>query len=410
MLASLRRALQAGNRVPAMNRPMISDQAESIALQSLAFLASDDELLPRFLALTGIEANAIRKAAAEPGFLAGVLAFFMAHEPSLLKLAEATGLKLGGFRRCRASPSLRRRALRAFHMSDDPETERQIAELSLDTRPLLVLDVDDVVLEFLRPFMTFLDGQDYELALKTFKLNGNIRHRATGELASNETVATMVASFFDAQAEWQTLAEGAAPAIARMADEAEIVMLTAMPHRFRAARRVHLDALGLPYPLVTTETAKGPGAETIARRQRQAGRLRRRHSAQSPICARDRARRTRFSPDVDAGIAQHLAGLAGGRSCGRHLAGCRAENRQSAGLEGRIALLGLLWPRTGLPTLGGQWQDVEAHRRSSTDRLRAANCPRRNSAIRSRQEMFSLRSHPWRRLSTTQSTVSAATA
>ena len=36
-------------------------------------------------------------------------------------------------------------------MSDDPETARQIEELSADDRPLLVLDVDDVVLEFIRP-------------------------------------------------------------------------------------------------------------------------------------------------------------------------------------------------------------------------------------------------------------------
>lgn len=76
-----------------MTRPMSTDQAESIALQALAFLASDSELLPRFLALTGIDPGEIRKAAAEPGFLAGVLAFFMAHEPSLLKLAEVVGLK-----------------------------------------------------------------------------------------------------------------------------------------------------------------------------------------------------------------------------------------------------------------------------------------------------------------------------
>lgn len=148
-------------------------------------------------------------------------------------------------------------------MSDDPETERQIAALSLDTRPLLVLDVDDVVLEFLRPFMKFLDGQDHELALKTFKLNGNIRHRATGELADKDAVAALITTFFDAQAEWQTLAEGAAPAIARMAEEAEIVMLTAMPHRFRATRRAYLDALGLPYPLVTTETSKGPALKRL---------------------------------------------------------------------------------------------------------------------------------------------------
>ena len=69
------------------------EQAERLALEALAYLAGEPELLPRFLALSGIEAAAIRQAAAEPGFLAGVLAFFTAHEPSLQKLAEATGHK-----------------------------------------------------------------------------------------------------------------------------------------------------------------------------------------------------------------------------------------------------------------------------------------------------------------------------
>jgi len=35
-------------------------------------------------------------------------------------------------------------------------------------------------------------------------------------------------------------------------------MLTAMPHKHRDVRRAHLDALGLDYPLLTTEMAKGP--------------------------------------------------------------------------------------------------------------------------------------------------------
>ena len=71
-----------------MTRKLDPDEAEAVALQALGFLASDPDLLPRFLALTGIEASEIRKAAAQPGFLAGVLAFFLAHEPSLFKLAE----------------------------------------------------------------------------------------------------------------------------------------------------------------------------------------------------------------------------------------------------------------------------------------------------------------------------------
>jgi hypothetical protein len=76
-----------------MSSRITQDQAESTALQALAYLASDIDLLPRFLALSGIEAAQIRQAAAEPGFLAGVLAFFLAHEPSLLKLCEATGFQ-----------------------------------------------------------------------------------------------------------------------------------------------------------------------------------------------------------------------------------------------------------------------------------------------------------------------------
>ncbi|MDQ6438273.1 hypothetical protein RB623_29860 [Mesorhizobium sp. LHD-90] len=148
-------------------------------------------------------------------------------------------------------------------MSEDPETARQIAELSLDTRPLLVLDVDDVLMEFIRPFMLFLDAQGLELTLATFRLHGNIRHKKTGEVLDREPVSALIDSFFAAQAEWQTPLDGAVDAIAGLARNAEIVMLTAMPHRHRATRRAHLDLLGLPYPLLTTETAKGPAIRAL---------------------------------------------------------------------------------------------------------------------------------------------------
>ena len=36
-----------------------------------------------------------------------------------------------------------------------------------------------------------------------------------------------------------------------------------MPHTHRAARRAHLDALGLTYPLLTTEMAKGPAVAKL---------------------------------------------------------------------------------------------------------------------------------------------------
>lgn len=68
-----------------------NEQAEALAVRALGFIASDPELLPRFLAITGIEAGEIRRAAREPGFLAGVLQFILAHEPTLMRFAEETG-------------------------------------------------------------------------------------------------------------------------------------------------------------------------------------------------------------------------------------------------------------------------------------------------------------------------------
>ncbi|UCI05317.1 hypothetical protein [Mesorhizobium sp. B1-1-8] len=148
-------------------------------------------------------------------------------------------------------------------MSDDPETARQIEELAADDRPLLVLDVDDVVLEFIRPFPHFLRSRGFGLTLASFRLIGNIAEKASGRLIEQAEVTALLGEFFDAQADWQSVTEGAAEALATLGERAEIVMLTAMPHKHRAVRRAHLDALGLNYPLLTTEMAKGPAVAKL---------------------------------------------------------------------------------------------------------------------------------------------------
>lgn len=65
-------------------------EAEALAIEALAYLAQDPELLPRFLSLTGIEASSIREAAQEPAFLTGVLQFFLSHEPTLMQFCAET--------------------------------------------------------------------------------------------------------------------------------------------------------------------------------------------------------------------------------------------------------------------------------------------------------------------------------
>ncbi len=72
-----------------MNR----EDAEALAISALGFISGDSRLLHRFLAITGIEADDIRRAAGEPGFLAGVLHFIAAHEPTLLAFAQAADVQ-----------------------------------------------------------------------------------------------------------------------------------------------------------------------------------------------------------------------------------------------------------------------------------------------------------------------------
>jgi hypothetical protein len=67
------------------------NNAESLAVEALAFIAADAERLARFLALTGIGPDNVRVAARDSGFLAAVLDYLAADDALLLAFAEQAG-------------------------------------------------------------------------------------------------------------------------------------------------------------------------------------------------------------------------------------------------------------------------------------------------------------------------------
>ena len=73
---------------------MTDDQTndEKLALQALGWTLGDDSRAGRFLALTGLTPETLRRAVNEPATLAATLRFLEAHEPDLLACAEAIGV------------------------------------------------------------------------------------------------------------------------------------------------------------------------------------------------------------------------------------------------------------------------------------------------------------------------------
>jgi hypothetical protein len=65
----------------------------AVALAALAATLGDERRGRRFLDLTGIGTDELRRRAADPALLAGLLRFLEAHEPDLLSVSEQVGLK-----------------------------------------------------------------------------------------------------------------------------------------------------------------------------------------------------------------------------------------------------------------------------------------------------------------------------
>ena len=88
----LRPSSATGLAKPARHKQFTREEAEALALTALEFLNQDGERIGRFLALSGLDPGRLRKAAAEAGFLPGVLDYFAGDENLLVAFAEEAGI------------------------------------------------------------------------------------------------------------------------------------------------------------------------------------------------------------------------------------------------------------------------------------------------------------------------------
>ncbi|HVI51974.1 MAG TPA: DUF3572 domain-containing protein [Candidatus Sulfotelmatobacter sp.] len=68
------------------------EAAEALALQAIALIVADEDLLPRFLALTGCGLDDLRDRVGDPDFLGAVLDFVLESDETAQRLAAAAGI------------------------------------------------------------------------------------------------------------------------------------------------------------------------------------------------------------------------------------------------------------------------------------------------------------------------------
>ncbi len=144
----------------------------------------------------------------------------------------------------------------------ESETRRSaptLESLGLSTdRPLVIVDVDEVLGLFMDGFGTFIAQRGYELRFERFALFQNIyRPGGTSHVDLAEGRALFDAFFRTGCGELEP-APGAVEALRRLRPRAEILILSNAPASAEQLRGDWLKRHGLPHALILSSGPKGP--------------------------------------------------------------------------------------------------------------------------------------------------------
>ncbi|HZC16715.1 MAG TPA: hypothetical protein VE309_08130 [Caulobacteraceae bacterium] len=133
-------------------------------------------------------------------------------------------------------------------------------------RPLLIVDVDEVLGLFIHGFGRFLVTRGYELRMDRFALFQNIFAPEADEHLDLEAGQALFDDFFRFACGDMEPAPGAVDALAELSKGAGIVALTNAPDHAREPRTQWMTRNGMDYPLLINSGPKGRAVAALAAR------------------------------------------------------------------------------------------------------------------------------------------------
>ncbi|MEI6441387.1 MAG: hypothetical protein WCO83_14410 [Alphaproteobacteria bacterium] len=133
------------------------------------------------------------------------------------------------------------------------------------SRPLVIVDVDEVLGLFMQGFADYLALQGLEFRLDRFALFQNIYRPGETEHLDIDLGRTHFDNFFRYAAGDMALVEGGREALHDLSKIANIVILTNAPGQARLARARWLGRHRMDYPLILNSGPKGPLSAALAK-------------------------------------------------------------------------------------------------------------------------------------------------
>ena len=131
-------------------------------------------------------------------------------------------------------------------------------------RPLVISDCDEVLLHMVAPFRDWLgETQGITFSLDSHDFSRALRHNATGELVEPKDIWPLLGAFFDTEMSRQQPIAGSVAAMRKLAEDADVVVLTNLMDHRQQARTLQLADHGLKLRVFTNQGPKGPALKAI---------------------------------------------------------------------------------------------------------------------------------------------------
>mgnify|MGYP003578011271 CR=1 FL=1 len=135
-------------------------------------------------------------------------------------------------------------------------------------RPLLITDCDEVLLHMVSHFAEWLEAEEgVRFALETGRFSDAMTVIETGEPLALDQAWILLDAFFRGEMHRQTLVPGAVEALGRIAEVADIMILTNLGSEAHPWRVDQLANHGIRHDVICNSGGKGAPVKKLARRR-----------------------------------------------------------------------------------------------------------------------------------------------